>query len=117
MIPDKNELPTSGAVGLPQLVLHLVLTFDWYDETVEGQKRIEYRVMTERWKKQIWDRRDEITHVRFARGYTATMKTFEVVKIDKGDCPIHGWDDKYFRIHFRENAEAEGRPATSPPQT
>ena len=88
-----------------RLVLHLVLTYHWYDETDRGAKSIEYRAMTRQWARQIWQRRNEITHVRFARGYTSTMRTFEVEKIDIGDCPIDGWDDQYYRIHFKQNAE------------
>jgi hypothetical protein len=82
------------------VLLHLVLTYHWYDETAHGSKRIEYREMTPRWRKLIFDKRDEITHVRFARGYTATMQTYKVEKIDVGSCPIDGWNDQYYRIHF-----------------
>lgn len=92
------------------LVLHLVLTYHWYDETESGRKRIEYRKMSDRWRRLIWDRRHEITHVRFARGYTSTMQTFEVEKIDVGSCPIEGWNDEYFRIHFKQNVKADARP-------
>lgn len=93
----------ANAVESHRHVLHLVLTYHWYDETDRGAKSIEYRAMTKRWMKQILDRRHEITHVRFARGYTATMRTFEVEKIDIGACPIEGWDDQYIRIHFKQN--------------
>ena len=88
--------------------LHPVLSFHWYDATVDGDKRIEYRSMTNpsgfrsKWRNQIWDKREEITHVRFSRGYTSTTCTYEVVKIDIGDCPIDGWDDQYYRVHFKE---------------
>lgn len=80
--------------------LHLVLTYHWYDEIDRGAKRIEYRAMSDRWRRQIWDCRHKITHVRFARGYTSTMRTFLVEKIDIGKCPIDGWDGDYYRIHF-----------------
>jgi hypothetical protein len=33
------------------------------------------------------------------------MKNFDVEKIDIGDCPIEGWDDQYYRIHFKEKAD------------
>ena len=87
-------------------ILNLVLTHHWYDQTASGSKRIEYRAMTKsdgspsKWHKQIWAKRDEITHVRFSRGYTATTQTFEVKQIDIGECPIDGWYGIYFRIHF-----------------
>ena len=32
-------------------VLHLAITYHWYDETVEGLKRVEYRNMTDHWRK------------------------------------------------------------------
>jgi hypothetical protein len=93
----------SSRRSLPRLVLHLVLTAHWYDETVRGAKRIEYRDITEHWLKRIWERRDKITHVRFSRGYTKTAQTFRVRKIDLGRCPIPGWDGAYYRIHFLQN--------------
>lgn len=91
--------------------LHLVLNRHWYDETAAGQKRIEYRALIatdeetgetrpSRWIKEIWEQRDAITHVRFARAYTKTMQTFSVTKIDRGPCPIPGWGAEYIRIHF-----------------
>jgi len=80
--------------------LHLVLTHHWFDETNEGRKRIEYRKMTPHWMRLIYERRDEINRVRFARGYTDRTITYRVTKIDIGLCPIKGWDGDYFRIHF-----------------
>jgi hypothetical protein len=35
----------------------------------------------------------------------ATMQTYKVEKIDVGSCPIDGWDDQYYRIHFKQNAK------------
>lgn len=92
----------------PRLVLHLVLTHHWYDETVSGRKSIEYRKINYHWRRLIWSRRNEITHVRFARGYTKTTATYEVEKIDTGLCPIPGWNGRYFRIHFKPNATDHG---------
>lgn len=83
--------------------LHLVLTHRWYDETTkpENPKRIEYRVMTPRWMKLIYGRRDALKLVTFSRGYTKTRATYDIVKIDLGPCPIPGWDKpEYIRIHF-----------------
>lgn len=93
--PGVNEYIYNGKL------LHLVLTYNWYDETVKGSKRIEYREMTDRWRKIIWDKRSEYTHVRFARGYTSETTTFSVTDITIGSCPIDGWDKEYFRIHFK----------------
>jgi hypothetical protein len=84
------------------MTLNLVLTFHWYAEIESGRKRIEYRAMSPHWTKQIWDRRDKITHVRFQRGYTKTAMTFAVDHVNIGTCPYEGWGDKYYRIVFTE---------------
>ena len=82
--------------------LHLVLTFHWFGEIQSGRKRIEYRQMTPRWKKLIWDRRDKLGTVAFARGYTKNSETYAIDKIDIGPCPYEGWAGEYYRIHFYE---------------
>ena len=68
------------------LTLHLVLTQHWYDETADGRKLTEYRVMSPHWDRLIWERRNNITHVRFQRGFKKNppTMTFEVEKIDIG---------------------------------
>lgn len=94
--------------------LNLPLTYHWYDETLHGRKRVEYRsqitvdpktgkVKPSQNVARIWNRRHKIKTVRFSRGYTATTMGFNVVKIDKGPCPLkdfgtHG--EEYIRIHF-----------------
>lgn len=80
--------------------IHLILTHHWYDETVSGRKRIEYRAMTPHWMRRIYEARDSIQLVRFARGYTKTTQLFAVTLIDIGPCPIPSWDGDYIRIHF-----------------
>lgn len=85
---------------MEKILLHLVLTYHWYDEIEAGRKDIEYRAMTPHWGKLIWDRRKRITSVRFARGYTSTMLVYPVIKIDVGRCPYPGWSGDYYRIHF-----------------
>lgn len=102
--PQQTEA-TSARVVSGGLVLHLVLTHHWYDQTESGAKFIEYRAMTDRWRKQIWDRRDRIASVRFARGYTSRTITRPVERIDIGPCPIPGWAGEYYRIHFSQNTE------------
>lgn len=94
---------------LPRTVLHLVLTHHWYDLTERGEKRIEYRVMTPRWKRLIWDRRDAITHIRFSRGYTKRTIEYSVEKIDVGTCPTLGWSGDFYRIHFSQNDQGQTR--------
>ena len=84
------------------MILHLVLTGHWWDETAHHGKRVEYRKITPYWRKRILDKADQITSVRFARGYTSTVNTYAVDKIDVGPCPIEGWPGDYIRIHFSE---------------
>ncbi len=84
----------------PTVTLTLVLATKWFDLTESGEKRTEYREMKECWRKQLWDARDRITHVRFLRGYTSRAITFEVKSIDVGPCPIPGWSGTYYRIHW-----------------
>ena len=81
-------------------LLCLSLTFHWFDQTLTGGKRIEYREKTPRWMTQIFDIREQLKHVRFSRGYTKITLTYAITKIDIGPCPIPGWDGDYIRIHF-----------------
>jgi hypothetical protein len=96
-------------------MLNLVLTYHWYDKVEAGNKPIEYRAMSPKWKRDIWEKRDTIKRVRLQRAYTKThlfkdvekkrayTKTHlfkDVEKIDIGQCPYDGWDDNYYRIHF-----------------
>ena len=95
------------------IVLHLVLTYHWFAETVSGNKRIEYRKMSPHWKRLIWDRRERITRVRFQRGFEKDPLRvgYFVHKIDIGPCPIEGWDGDFYRIHFgtKQNARNDGQ--------
>lgn len=81
-------------------ILDLVLTFHWYDLTKSGVKTIEYREMKDIWTKRIWNKREELTHVKFRRGYTTRGLTRRIEKIDIGPCPIEGWEGDFYRIHF-----------------
>lgn len=97
------NVPSMGIESTARLgpvLLCLPLTFHWYDQTENGGKVIEYREMTERWRKQIWDKRERITAVRFSRGYTSRTLTRSVERIDIGPCPIPGLAGDYYRIHF-----------------
>lgn len=89
--------------GKFDLTIKLPLSHHWYDETESGRKRVEYRRMSNHWRKLLWDKRGMISHVRFQRGFQTPIRqiTFEVERIDVGDCPIDGWDDKYYRIYFK----------------
>jgi hypothetical protein len=80
--------------------LFIVLTGHWFTETATGRKRIEYRKMSPFWTRRIWENREAIKTVTFARGYTRASLTYNVTKIDVGPCPIEGWQGDYYRIHF-----------------
>ena len=82
------------------ITLDLILTHHWYDEVESGRKVIEYREMSSWWTRLIWDRRLEISRVRFRRGYTKTSITIPVVSIDIGECPYPEWNETYYRIHL-----------------
>ena len=83
-------------------ILHLVLTHHWYNEVTSGHKYIEYRQQSPHWKKLIWDKKEELTHVRFAKGYSKEQILRKIKKIDIGTCPYEGWDEDYYRIEFEE---------------
>jgi len=93
-----GSVPSGGnEVGL---IVHLVLTYHWFDEMIAGRKDIEYRSMTPHWKRLIWDRRDRITDASFSRGYTSTTIRRPVQMIDVGPCPYNGWSASYYRLHL-----------------
>jgi len=81
-------------------MLNLVLTYHWYDKTEDGSKSVEYRAMSPKWKRDIWEKRNDIKRVRLQRAYTKTHLFKDVEKIDIGLCPYDGWNDIYYRIHF-----------------
>ena len=82
-------------------ILHLTLFYRWFFQVEHGDKRVEYRRMTPRWTKQIWDKRGTLKTVVLHRGYTANVMRAEITLIDVGPCPYKGWDGDYYRIHFR----------------
>lgn len=81
-------------------ILHLVLTHHWFDEIVHGDKRIEYRSMSDTWIKRIYRQRQTMKFVVFHRGYTSEKSIRKITKIDVGPCPYDGWNGEYIRIHF-----------------
>lgn len=81
--------------------LHLVLKHEWYDEILSGRKTVEYRAMTPRWAKMLWEKRGELKFIRFARGYSAQTLTREIELIDIGPCPYPGWPGDYYRVHLK----------------
>lgn len=82
--------------------IRLVLTNHWFDETLSGQKRIEYRAITPRWMRLIYNRRSILCLVTFSRAYTKTTATYFIQDIDIGPCPIPGWNGDFIRIHFTD---------------
>lgn len=84
-------------------LLHLTLFYRWFHEVQCGTppKRVEYRAIKPRWTKQIWDKRETLTHVVLHRGYTKNVIRAEITKIDIGPCPYTGWEGDYYRVHFK----------------
>lgn len=82
------------------IILHLVLTYYWFDEMVNQRKDVEYREMTPHWTRLIWDRRDRIMAARFSRGYTAGTILRPVCRIEITPCPHVGWDGNYYCLHL-----------------
>lgn len=80
--------------------IHLVLSFEWFDEMAAGRKDIEYRNINPHWTKLIWNRRKLIKNAIFSRGYTKTRIKRCVFFIDKGMCPYEGWGGNYYRIYL-----------------
>ena len=110
MTPKEREFCENS---VHPLVVHLVLTYHWFDEMVNLRKHVEYRAMTPHWKRLIWDRRNKIAAARFSRGYTAETIVRPVIGIDVGPCPYNGWDGDYYRLTLglitEHNAAGQGR--------
>jgi len=81
----------------------LSLKRKWFAKIWNGEKTIEYRRVTPKYRKLA-------TWIGEARGvfmmfYIGMMKTgprmlVQVSKIDVGPCPLEGFDGEYYRIHF-----------------
>ena len=82
--------------------LHLMLHGKWFDMTLHGDKRVEYRQITPNWTKRIWEKRDTLKILVLHRGYTANVIRATITKIDIGPCPYPGWDGDYYRVHFAQ---------------
>ena len=57
--------------------VHLILKHRWYDMIESGEKLIEYRDATEFYRKRLFGKKYVVLH----RGYTSTVITFKIVKI------------------------------------
>ena len=71
-------------------ILHLVLTFKWFDKIASGAKTTEYRECSEHWNKRFENNHYNL--VRFQRGYYKERPAnmiFEVKSIKKW----HGAND------------------------
>jgi len=87
------------------IVLHLVLTYKWFDLMVGSNKDVEYRACTPHWRRLIWDRRRRITHCRFSRGYTSRTILRPVLAVACGGCSYDGWDGRYYRLYLGDIVE------------
>jgi len=66
--------------------LHLVLTYRWYDEWLNGDKDEEYRNITARYIK-MFDKVDLVTEdwdLVLHRGYTSTTQTYPIEELYMG---------------------------------
>lgn len=95
-----KRLCPKGLAAPCDLTLTLTLTHEWYDETVSGRKRVEYRDMSPHWRRLIWERRHRIARVRFFRAMSKESALFSVAEIDVGPCSLGGWSGEYYRIAF-----------------
>lgn len=59
--------------------IHLILELRYWNQIANGSKTHEYRDNTEFWRKRIFGRK----FVTFHRGYTKTIMTFEIGKIEE----------------------------------
>jgi hypothetical protein len=64
--------------------LHLVLKHKWFDMIKIGEKREEYREMSDYWKKRIWANRQNIESIVFHRGYTSITHERECLYVEIG---------------------------------
>lgn len=58
-------------------VLHLVLSFKWFDKIKSGEKRKEYREITNYWNGRLIRPEGFYQSVRFQRGYKKNPETME----------------------------------------
>jgi len=90
------------------VTVDLVLTHHWFDEVEAGRKDTEYRAMTPKWTRLIWDCRARLVSARFRWGYSKRAIVRPVFYVDVGPCPYPGWPGEYYRIHFEKTEAANG---------
>ncbi|NER78967.1 MAG: hypothetical protein F6K42_05190 [Leptolyngbya sp. SIO1D8] len=86
------------------MTLHLVVSYQWFDEIFAGRKWIEYRAITPHWQRLIWQRREQLSHVKVSRGYTPNSLTFPLLHVSIGPCPIPGWEGNFYRLHLGQSS-------------
>lgn len=95
VMPDGRKLVVKAG---PVRLVHFVLKSVWFHQIGTGEKNVEYRAITPRWK-TILDKNPNVAC--FSRGYNRRNRIFRAIeKIDIGPCPIPGWTGDYFRIHL-----------------
>ena len=75
----------------------------WFAKVWNGEKTIEYRAVTQKYKKlATWIGKSRGVFMVFYIGMmnTGPRLLVQVKKIDVGKCPIEGFDGDYYRIHF-----------------
>ena len=109
----KTDGTQLGGATQDRVVLHLILSFDWWHQVLSGNKTVEYRRICPNWSRLIWSRRAAIKRVVFHKGYTDATITCDVDNIDIGECPYGGWNGNFYRIHFHMQNPAADRRATA----
>lgn len=88
--------------------LHLVLKREWFDAISSGDKREEYRDITDYWRKRLEGKHFDV--VKFRNGYRKDARTmvFRVEKITVG-LGLFQWGapftEEVFIIHLGERIE------------
>jgi len=83
-------------------ILHLVVTFHWFEMYKAGKKREDYREKTDRWYKRLVD---------FDKnGEPLWYKNFDIVRIHKG------YTSEYLDYKFEDINEGFGNPELGAPE-
>ena len=83
--------------------IHLVLKSKWYDMISCGEKKEEYRKVTNYWRSRLQKDLYTLEEVCFHRGYTKTTMSFKIKSIAIG-CGREEWGavkgERYFVIQL-----------------
>jgi hypothetical protein len=73
----------------------------WFLLVLSGQKTVEFRPPTRYWSRRLEGRQIDVAV--FSCGYCSRDRfARKVLQIDRGPCPIDGWEGEYIRVHLGE---------------